>query len=172
MILSATAKGTPPALRPYLPKDIPILLRIARASIEQLAQDEYSPGQIEAWVASFDDETAFAARLAAGLTLVATVDGLPAGFAMLKGQEEIDLLYVAPGVVRLGVASALIEALEKLGGARGAKRLTVKASDVARPFFSQRGYEPESRNTVPLGDEWLGHTIMTKTFDQQSHTAH
>ena len=113
-------------------------------------------------------EAAFAARLAAGLTLVATLEGLPAGFAMLKGQDEIDLLYVAPGVVRHGVATTLIDALEKLAAARGAKKLTVKASDVARSFFSARGYDAQSRNTVPLGEEWLGHTVMMKSFGAQA----
>ena len=163
---------TTPALRPYLPKDVPFLLRMTRGSITQLAQDEYSPGQIEAWVESFSDEAAFAARLAAGLTLVATIDGFPAGYAMLKGKDEIDLLYVAPGLVRRGVASALVEALEKLAAARGATQLSAKASDVARPFFSARGYEPQSRNTVPLGDEWLGHTVMMKSFGAQPSSLH
>jgi len=161
-----------PALRPYLPKDVPFLLRMTRGSITQLAQDEYSPGQIEAWVESFSDAAAFAARLAAGLTLVATIDGFPAGYAMLKGKDEIDLLYVAPGLVRRGVASALIEALEKLAAARGATQLSAKASDVARPFFSARGYEPQSRNTVPLGDEWLGYTVMMKSFGAQPSSLH
>ncbi|MEI6572694.1 MAG: GNAT family N-acetyltransferase [Alphaproteobacteria bacterium] len=163
---------TAPALRPYLPKDVPFLLRMTRGSITQLAQEEYSPGQIEAWVESFSDEAAFAARLAAGLTLVATIDGFPAGYAMLKGNDEIDLLYVASGLVRRGVASALVEALEKLAVARGATQLSAKASDVARPFFSARGYEPQSRNTVPLGDEWLGHTVMMKSFGAQPSSLH
>ena len=163
---------TTPALRPYLPKDVPFLLRMTRGSITQLAQDDYSPGQIEAWVESFSDEAAFAERLAAGLTLVATIDGFPAGYAMLKGKDEIDLLYVAPGLVRRGVASALVEALEKLAAARGATQLSAKASDVARPFFSARGYEPQSRNTVPLGDEWLGHTVMMKSFGAQPSPLH
>ena len=159
-----------PALRPYLPKDVPFLLRMTRGSIAQLAQDEYSPGQIEAWVESFSDEAAFAARLAAGLTLVATIDGFPAGYAMLKGKDEIDLLYVAPGLVRRGVASALVEAIEKLASARGIAKLTVKASDVARPFFSTRGYEAQSRNTVPLGEEWLGYTLMSKSLGAGAST--
>lgn len=159
-----------PALRPYLPKDVSFLLRMTRGSIAQLAQDEYSPGQIEAWVESFSDEAAFAARLAAGLTVVATIDGFPAGYAMLKGKDEIDLLYVAPGLVRRGVASALVEAIEKLASARGVAKLTVKASDVARPFFSTRGYEAQSRNTVPLGEEWLGYTLMSKSLGAGAST--
>ena len=153
-----------PALRPLLPKDIPFLLRITRASIQQLAQDDYSPGQIDAWLESFSDDQAFAARLASGLTLVATIDGFPAGYAMLKGQDELDLLYVAPGVVRRGVATALVDALEKLATARGVQNLHVKASDVARALFIARGYDAKSRNTVSLGDEWLGYTLMTKAL--------
>ena len=34
----------------------------------------------------------------------------------------------------------LCDALEKLAAARGAKELTVDASDTARGFFEQRGY--------------------------------
>jgi putative acetyltransferase len=61
-----------------------------------------------------------------------------------------------------GVAAALIDALEKLAAARGATKLLVDASDTARLFFTHRGYVAERRNTVPLGDEWLGNTTMTK----------
>ena len=42
----------------------------------------------------------------------------------------------------------LVDALEKLAGARGAKTLTVDASDTAEPFFKKRGYVAKQRNTV------------------------
>ena len=162
MILSATPNWSAPALRPYLPKDIAILLRIVRTSIEQLAAEDYSPNQINAWIEAFDDETAFATRLAAGLTLVATLEGLPAGFISLKGTDQIDLLYVAPGVARRGVATTLVDAIEKLSLARGVTALHVEASDGAVLLFSARGYEPQRRNTLSIGDEWLANTTMTK----------
>ena len=56
----------------------------------------------------------------------------------------------------------LVEALEKLAGARGAKKLSVDASDTAESFFKARGYAPQSRNTVQRGDEWLANTTMEK----------
>ena len=171
MILSATPKWSAPALRPYLPKDVPILLRIVRASIEQLAAEDYSARQIEAWVNVFEDEEAFAKRLAAGLTLVATLEGLPSGFISLKGSDQIDLLYVAPGVARRGVATALVDAIEKLSLARGVISLTVEASDMAVPLFSGRGYEPQRRNTISLGDEWLANTTLMKPLGQTKATS-
>ena len=56
----------------------------------------------------------------------------------------------------------LYDALEKLAAARGAKRLTVDASDTARDVLPPRGFLPQRRNTVPVGDEWLANTTMEK----------
>ena len=60
------------------------------------------------------------------------------------------------------VAALLGDALEKLAAARGAKRLTVDASDTARGFFERRGFQAQRRGTVSLGGEWLGNTAMEK----------
>lgn len=165
-------KSVQAALRPMLPGDVPMLVKIFCNSIEELASEEYSPGQIEAWISVAEDQQAFGARLQGMLTLVATLGGVPAGFASLKGTEEIEMLYVAAGVARQGIATLLVGALEKLAGARGAKRLTTHASDTARPFFEARGFVAERRNTLLLGDEWLGNTTMTKTLVASSPSVH
>ena len=68
----------------------------------------------------------------------------PVGFASLKGADHIDMLFVHPSAAGQGVASMLVDALEKLAGGRGAKILTVDASDTASEFFAKRGYEPSS----------------------------
>jgi putative acetyltransferase len=150
------------ALRPYLPADAPLLVEIFRAGVEALTADDYSEAQQEAWASAADDEEAFAARLAGELTLVATIEGSPAGFASLKGAEQIDMLYVHPAVTGRGVATMLVDALERLAGNRGAARLTVDASDNARAFFDKRGYTAQRRNTVSCGGEWLANTTMEK----------
>ena len=58
----------------------------------------------------------------------------------------------------------LADALEKLAGARGAKTMSVDASDSARGFFEKRGYVAQQRNSVSLGDEWLANTTLTKAL--------
>ena len=46
---------------------------------------------------------------------------------------------------------------------RAARRsLSVDASDTAREFFEQRGFAPQQRNTVSVGNEWLSNTTMKK----------
>ena len=153
-----------PALRPFLPTDTPILAAIFVASIAELTSDDYSEEQQAAWASAAEDEAAFGKRLAGQLTLIASLQNAPVGFASLKGADHIDLLYVHPNAVLHGVAATLCDALEKLAGARGATKLTVDASDNAQEFFLKRGYVATQRNTLTIGDEWLANTTMTKTL--------
>ena len=153
-----------PALRPYLAADTPVLVAIFVAAVQELTGDDYSEAQQEAWASAAEDEDQFGKRLAGQLTLIATLQNSPVGFASLKGPDHIDLLYVHPSAARQGVASMLCEALEKLAGGRGAKALTVDASDTAQEFFRKRGYVGKQRNTVSRNGEWLANTTMQKTL--------
>ena len=154
-----------PALRPFLPADTPVLAAIFAAAVEQLTGDDYSEAQQEAWAAIADDEEEFGKKLAGELTLIATLRNAPVGFASLKGKDHIDMLYVHPNAAGQGVASVLLDALEKLAGARGVKSLTVEASDNAEPFFKKRGYVAKQRNSVTVNGEWLANTTMQKTLE-------
>src|SRR5450432_1541358 len=152
------------ALRPFLGPDTPMLAAIFVAAIEELTAEDYSEAQQQAWAAAADDEDQFGKRLASELTLIATLQNSPVGFAALKGADHIDMLYVHPGAAGQGVGSMLCEALEKLAGGRGAKALTVDASDNAEGFFLKRGYVATQRNTVTVNGEWLANTTMQKTL--------
>jgi putative acetyltransferase len=152
-----------PALRPFLPADTPVLAAIFAAAIGELTGDDYTEEQQEAWMAVAEDEE-FGRRLAADLTLIATMQNSPVGFASLRGKDHIRMLYVHPSVARQGVASMLVDALEKLAGGRGAEKLTVEASDTAADFFRKRGYVARQRNSITINGEWLANTTMQKTL--------
>jgi putative acetyltransferase len=155
-------------LRPYLPADAPLLAEIFRAGVEELTGDDSGPAQQVAWAAAADDKDAFAGRLAGALTLVATAQGAPVGFASLVGTEEIDMLYVHPAATGQGVAALLVDALEKLAAGRGAKRLKADASDTALGFFEHRGFTALQRNTVHRNGEWLANTTVEKKLDKEA----
>lgn len=155
------------ALRPALPADAPTLLALARDAIDELAAEDYDEAQRGAWIEALED--GFAERLAKSLALVATIGGAPIGFATLVDNAKIDLLYVDPRAARRGAADTLLDALERLAGARGASAVVADASDVAKPLFDKRGYAAQRRNTVPLGDEWLATTTMRKAFRTEAN---
>ena len=150
------------ALRPFLPVDTPLLAEIFRESVMDLTSDDYSEAQQQAWLSRIDDLEAFAKRLGGQLTLIATLQGSPVGFASLATGGKIDLIYVHPVAAGQGVGAMLADALEKLAGARGADKLIVDSSDSARGFFEKRGYVAQQRNSISVGDEWLANTTMHK----------
>lgn len=155
-----------------LPDDGPMLAAIFAASIDELTGGDYSAAQQAAWIESADSEVAFTARLRELLTILAMQDGEPVGFAALNAPDELEMLYVRPDAIGQGIATALCDALEKIAGARGATALNVAASDTAQPFFAKRGYEAVRRETVPLGDEWLGRTVMQKALAPKATETH
>ncbi|HZH12389.1 MAG TPA: GNAT family N-acetyltransferase [Microvirga sp.] len=148
-------------LRPFLPADVPVLVEIFQASIEELTGEDYSEAQQEAWMMQAEEEN-FAQKLAKDLTLVATIEGSAVGFIALKDNELIELFHVHPAVAGQGIGTMLYDAVEKLATARGAARLVAEVSDNAQPFFQKHGFQPQRRNTLSLGDEWLGTTTMEK----------
>jgi putative acetyltransferase len=153
-----------PALRPFLAADTPVVAAIFVAAIQELTGDDYGEAQQEAWASAADDEEQFGKKLASELTLIATLQNSPVGFASLKGADHIEMLYVHPSAAGQGVGAMLCDALEKLAGARGAKALTVDVSDNAQDFFQKRGYVGKQRNTVTINGEWLANTTMQKTL--------
>src|SRR6202048_5040720 len=96
-----------PALRPFLAEDTPVLAAIFAAAIEELTGDDYSEAQRQAWAGAADDEEQFGKRLASELTLIATLQNSPVGFAALKGKDHIEMLYVHPSGVGPGGGSVL-----------------------------------------------------------------
>jgi len=154
------------ALRPYLAADTPMLATIFVAAIQELTGDDYNEAQQQAWAAAADDEEQFGKKLANELTLIATIQNAPVGFASLKGPDHIEMLYVHPSVAGQGVASMLCDALEKLAGGRGARSLSVDASDNALELFRKRGYVAKRRNSVTVNGEWLANTTMQKTLSE------
>lgn len=151
-------------LRPFLPADTMALRELFAQSIEELTADDYDEDQRVAWAAAAADAEAFAARLGGMVTLVVQVDGEYAGFASLKNNDTFEMLYVHPYFAGQGVGSALADAIERLAQARGAKDITVEASDTAEPFFEGRGYVASQRSMIPRDDLWLPNTTMKKQF--------
>ncbi|MDP9188603.1 MAG: GNAT family N-acetyltransferase [Actinomycetota bacterium] len=89
---------------------------------------------------------------------VATDIGLPVGsiaLAPLEGPAaELDVMYVAPLYRRVGVAHALLAALEDHARAAGISVLRLRAGEPqpeALRFYTAAGFEP-----IPPFGKWIG----------------
>lgn len=153
-------------LRPFLPADTLALRDLFAASVEELTQDDYDEDHRAAWVAFAEDADQFRQRLEEATTLVVELEGEPAGFASLKENSILDMLYVHPYHAGTRIGTALCNAVETIAKARGAKAVTVESSETAVEFFEGRGYVATQRNSVERFGEWLATTSMAKTLQE------
>ena len=120
---------------------------------------------------SADDEEL---TLPAGLLLVATLHGEPAGCGALKFHDgepaEIKRMWVSPAVRGLGLGRRLLAALEEHAAARGARTVrleTNRALDEAIGLYRAAGYrEVPAFNSEPYAHHWfektLGHNAASR----------
>jgi GNAT superfamily N-acetyltransferase len=81
--------------------------------------------------------------LAEGRTHVAEEDGSVVGFATwaeIAGTIELEDLFVDPGHMRRGIATALVGRIAEVVRARGAERLEVTANPHALGFYRAVGF--------------------------------
>jgi GNAT superfamily N-acetyltransferase len=81
--------------------------------------------------------------LAEGRTYVAEADGSLAGFATwarASGTTELEDLFVHPGWMRRGIATALVRHIAEALRARGVERLEVTANPDALGFYRAAGF--------------------------------
>ena len=84
-------------------------------------------------------------------TLIAELDGAPAGFAVVQLDREpahLNAIAVAPRVSGLGVGPRLLRAVERYAASRGARSMrleTGEANLVAIEMFVRAGYTRDGR---------------------------
>ena len=97
------------------------------------------------------------------------MDGSPVGFASLEGTSGSTC---STSIRRRGqgVGSMLVDALEKLAAARGARAADGRGERQRAGFLQAARVRAAARNTVPLGDEWLANTTMEKPLAAKERT--
>lgn len=133
-------------------RDAAALADLFLASVTTLTAAHYDAAQRAAWASSADDVASFGARLARGTTLVAVHDGECVAFGQLWPFDHVEMLYVAPGWTRRGLAAALLARLEHVAREQGASVLSADASALARPVFERAGFSLVAQQTVRRGD--------------------
>jgi putative acetyltransferase len=151
-------------LRPALPADYADLAILFQASIEELAMEAYTDEQRALWAAKAEDQAAWAKHLSGCLVLVAEEDGEPVGFAAMRDNAIVENVHVHPDMAFMGVGRTLMDALERLAEARGARKLSVAATDNALPFFERLGFVAVRRATLSVGEEWIASMVMDKAL--------
>jgi putative acetyltransferase len=135
-------------IRRATPEDALAIATVYYDTVRQINSRDYAEAQIEAWAGDTPDEQKWRQRQNSRITFVDEQDGVIRGFAELENEEHIGAVYVHADYQRKGVASALVDQVEKEALARGATCLSTEASITAQPFFARRGFETVTAQDV------------------------
>lgn len=129
-------------LRAYQPNDFLEVYALFKDTVQRINRKDYSDKQIKAWLQS--DPALFQKRLSMHKSYVVTVQDKIVGFGDIDDTGYLDHLYVAADNQRTGIATCLMEQLEKeVSGS-----IYADVSITARPFFEKRKYKVVKHQTV------------------------
>jgi putative acetyltransferase len=94
------------------------------------------------------DEKKWHARQTSRTTFVDDHNGTIRGFVELKDYGHIGAVYVHADCQGEGIASALLNEVEKEAVAHGVISLSTETSITAQPFFAKRGFETVAAQDV------------------------
>jgi len=135
-------------IRDYRPADASALAAIFRAAVLEGSAPHYCDEQRKAWASRINDSTTVHARVTGQTCLVAEDESGLSGFAALKSDGHLDMLFVRPDQRRTGTAGLLHDAILQRARQAGHRRLSVHASHLARRFLAKRGWNFVRTETV------------------------
>ncbi|MGN1275792.1 MAG: GNAT family N-acetyltransferase [Floccifex sp.] len=126
--------------RLYMPKDLDDILKLFYNSVHSICMNDYTSEQLDAWAPKNPDIYRWEASLNKNHTLVIEKNNHIAGFANVGETGYLDRLFVDKNYLRQGIASTLVEQLEKYAKMKGIAFMNTAASITAKPFFESQGY--------------------------------
>jgi putative acetyltransferase len=144
-------------------------LEVFLTAVRQTARRDYTAAQVAAWAPSDMDPVRWNARRAAAATIVAVEEpgGRLIGFSDIDPSGYIDMMFVAPDMVRKGVASALLAAVVDRARSRGSAELTTFGSTTARPFFERNGFVVTEECRAVIGGIELPTFAMRRCVEER-----
>lgn len=149
-------------IREYKSAECVFLVQLFYDTVHTVNSKDYTKKQLDAWATRTVDLSEWDQSFLEHTTLVAAFDDLILGFADMDRNGYLDKLYVHKDYQGKGIATALINELEKRAKEKHVVCFETDASITARPFFEKHGYTVQTENSVVRGGIPLNNFRMTK----------
>ena len=152
-------------IRPYHSDECQAILSLFYETVHKINRRDYTREQIEAWTNNNNiDPIAWNLSLIHHKTLVAEMDNTIVGFGDLNG-NFLDRLYVHAEYQRRGIATAIMDRLERYAAEQNYTTIVTHASITAYPFFRDRNYQLLKEQQVERHGVFLKNIMMQKELD-------
>lgn len=149
-------------IREYRSDDCALLAQLFYDTVHTVNSKDYTKEQLDAWATGNIDLSEWNRSFLVNNTIIALQDGIIVGFADMDKNGYLDRLYIHKDFQGKGIATALINELERHARAENVVCFETYASITAKPFFEKLGYTVQTENIVVRDDISLKNFRMTK----------
>lgn len=154
-------------IRKALQSDAVELKELYQNTIRTINRRDYSQEEVEDWASCGEDLSKWEGMIKTHYFIVA-VDQLSqiVGLSTITPQGYLHSMFVHKDFQGVGVATRLLEEIERYAAENQILRITSEVSLTARPFFERRGYIVEAEqkrkaNQLSLTNFWMAKEMYT-----------
>lgn len=148
--------------RLYMPTDLNDVMQLFYDNVHTVCVHDYTKEQLDAWAPENPDIYHWEASMNKNHTLVVEKDDKIIGFGNVGETGYLDRLYVHADYLHQGIATMIVNQLEKYAKAKGIVFMNTAASVTSKPFFEAKGYTVLEEQTVERRGVRLRRYLMEK----------
>ena len=152
-------------IRQALQSDVVALKELFQNTVLVINRRDYSQAEVEDWASCGDDLSNIEEMIKTHYFIVAVnQQSQIVGFSSITPHGYLHSMFVHKDFQGKGIATILLNEIERYATATGIIRITSEVSLTARPFFEQRGYivtEEQKRraNQLSLTNFWMAKNL-------------
>ena len=153
-------------IRAALQSDAVELKKLFQNTVLAINRRDYSQAEVEDWASCGDDLSKIGKMIETHYFIVAVNrQSEIVGFSSITPQGYLHSMFIHKDFQGKGVATLLLNEIERYAVAAGITRITSEVSITARPFFEKRGYivEVEQKrraNQLSLTNYWMAKSLV------------
>lgn len=143
--------------------DIKVVKEMYQNTVLTINRRDYSQAEVEDWASCGENLPKWEKMLETHYFIVAeNQHSLIAGFSSITAQGYLHSMFVHKDFQGIGIATMLLEAIERYAIKSGITKVTSEVSLTARPFFEKYGYIMETEQKRKANQLYLTNFWMTK----------
>ncbi|MBL7970083.1 MAG: GNAT family N-acetyltransferase [Prolixibacteraceae bacterium] len=155
------------SFRRAVPDDIAALKNLYHATVLTINRRDYSKTEVADWASCGDDLCRWKELIETLYFIVAeSPRSQIVGFSSINQQGHLHSMFVHKDFQGKGIATMLLDEIERYAKESGIEKITSDVSITARPFFERRNYSVEAQQKRRANQLYLTNFLMTKTIDK------
>lgn len=144
------------------------LQELYQSTVLTINRRNYSQAEVEDWASCGDDLSKIEGKIETHYFIVAVNQQLKiVGFSSITPQGYLHSMFVHKDFQGEGIATILLNEIERYAIAAGIMRITSEVSLTARPFFEKKGYVVEEEQKRKANRLFLTNFRMAKGLAMQ-----